>query len=313
MLNSLLTVFFSLSLLLTANIQMGSEAPDYGEMFGRIITQTGMRLQQVAARRPLKLKSMNDALNDLAAASRLMASRGEQGQILEFLELSRRHQPDNSFSWLLEGIWSNAHGQSAQADAAWERFLVLSRAYSELDKSFISWDDFHLLRKIVYELLRARGVSFQGRESDIQVRIPFSSLAQYIQHPAGGDRLLSMMFVGVLFGGLFVFAGALLAGISFQTPFLRQLMTFYGIFWFAYGLWFLDLVLELPFGWSRFQLVPGILGVSFFYAALQNLLRVIKHRRLSIAEGYEVCPHCKAVIPKLHLECPECRRSLQGD
>lgn len=307
------TCFFSLSLLLTANIQMGSESADYGEVFGKIVVKTGMRLQEAAARRPLKLKAMNDSLADLADASRQMASRGDSGEILRLLKSSRRHQSANSFSWLLEGVWLNAHGRNSEADAAWEKFLIASRVYSELDKAFINWDEFHKLRRIVYEMLRTRGVSFEGREKDIQVRVPFAALAEYIRDPAAEDRTMNIVFIAVLFGGLFFFAGALLTGQSLQTPLFRQLSALYGVFWFCYGIWFLDLFLELPFGWSRFQLVPGIAGASLVLVIGQNILSALNRRRRIIEDGYKVCPFCAAVVPRLHLECPECRRSFSGD
>ncbi len=307
------TCLFSLSLLLTANIQMGSEPADYGEIFGNIVAKTGMRLQEAAARRPLKLKSMNDSLADLADASRLMASRGDSGEVLRLLESSRRHQSANSFSWLLEGVWLNAHGRNSEADAAWEKFLVSSRVYSELDKAFIHWDDFHKLRRIAYEMLRSRGVSFEGREKDIQVRVPFAALAKYIRDPAAEDRVMNIVFIAVLFGGLFLFAGVLLTGHSLQTPLFRQLTSLYGVFWFCYGVWFLDLFLELPFGWSRFQLVPGIAGGSLVFVLGQIFLAFMNRRRRIIEDGYKVCPFCRAVITRLHLECPECRRSFSGD
>lgn len=313
MINFFTACFFSLSLLLTANIQMGSESADYGEIFGSIVAKTGMRLQEAAAKRPLKLKAMNDSLTDLANASRLMASRGDSGEILKFLENSRRHQSANSFSWLLEGIWLNAHGQNSEANAAWEKFLVSSRVYSELDKAFIQWDEFHKLRRIAYEMLRSRGVSFEGREKDIQVRVPFTALAKYIRDPASEDRVMNIVFIAVLFGGLFLFAGVLLTGQSLQSPLFRQLTALYGVFWFCYGIWFLDLFLELPFGWSRFQLVPGIAGGSLVFVLGQNFLTFMNRRRRVIEDGYKVCPFCSAVITRLHLECPECRRSFSGD
>lgn len=313
MISFLTTCFFSLSLLLTANIQVGSESSDYGEIFGRIIAQTGMRLQDVAVKRPLKLKAMNDALTDLAAASRQMASRGDFNDILGHLKSSRTHQSNNSFSWLLEGVWLNAHGRAPEADIAWEKFLVLSRSYSELDKAFIHWDEFHKLRRIVYELLRIRGVSFEGREKDIQVQVPFRALAQYLQDPAAEDRVMSLVFVTVLVGGFFFFAGAFFMGMSFHTQLFRQLTSLYSVFWFCYGIWLLDLVLELPFGWTRSQIVPGIAGVTIAFMASQNILLFLNRRRRIIEEGYKVCPYCKALITRLHLECPDCRRSFSGD
>ncbi len=307
---TLIRSFLALFLLATANIQMGEEPPDFGREFSRIITTSSMRLQEAAEKRPLKLKAMNDALVSLAAAAKGMASKGDEASILSELGNARRLYPEASFSWLLEAVWQNAHGHPQAGDKAFETFLFSSRTYSEFDKPFISWDDFHLVRRIVYELLRSRGMSFEGREKQIQVRIPFEELFRYVQSPSPEDRALNIAFIFVLFGGLFFFFFGYRGGLSFQRPIVKKLVWLYGIFWFAYGVWFLDLAFELPFGWSRFQLVPAILSAATLGLVFQWLQEVWRNQRQLISDGYRRCPHCSAIILKLNVECPECRRAV---
>lgn len=302
-------IFSFFVFLTTANIQVGSETPDVGETFGRIITQTGMRLQETAPRRPLKLKSMNDALEDLALAMRLMASRASSGDIRKNLAEVRNHYPESGFAWLLEGVWLNAHGDTLGACEAWEQFLLRSRTYTELDKAFIGWDDFHKLRRIVYELLLTRGVSFEGREKEIQVRVPFAQLAGYLRNPGAEDRWMSILFLSVLVGGFFFFAGLFLTGYPLSLVFLQPLKMLYGVFWFAYAVWVIDLALGLPLGWTRFKMIPLILGAGMM-AALFQTVSGLRNRRVVLEDGCRRCPGCKGIVTRLHLECPECRKPL---
>ncbi len=302
--------FLALFVLATANIQMGEDPPHYGQAFSRIITTSSMRLQEAAEKRPLKLKAMNDALVSLAGAAKGMASQGEEEGVLSELRSARQHYSEASFAWLLEAVWLSAHGRSAEADKAFESFLLSSRTYTEFDKAFVGWDDFHLVRRIVYELLQSRGTVFEGREKQIQVRIPFEELFRYVQSPSPEDRAMNILFIFVLFGGLFFFFFGYRTGLDFESPVVKKLTWFYGVFWFAYGIWFLDLAFELPFGGSRFQLVPAVLSAAAISFLAQTLYEIWKSRRQLLEAGYRRCPHCSAVILKLNVECPECRRAV---
>ena len=148
-----LMVFF----LAVAGVETGPEVPDYGAIFSAIITKASMQLQQAAAKRPHKLKAMNDATAETARAALLMASRGGTEEILQHLERARQAYPGDSFSWLLQAVTENSRGNTDAANRDFETFLLKSRTYSPFEQPFVSWDDFHSLRRIVYELLLSRG------------------------------------------------------------------------------------------------------------------------------------------------------------
>jgi len=300
--------FLAFLFLATVQIEMPGEAPDTGVVFSTIITRTSMRLQEVAGKRPHKLKGMNDSISETARAALLMASRGEREEILAHLEKAREHYPSNSFTWLLQAVVENAAGE--QATAEYETFLRESRTYTDFERSFLSWDDFHTLRRIVYELLRSRGVSFEGREKQIQVRIPFRALMEYVQHPSPEDKFLNIAFIAILFGGaLGLFAG-LMMGAEYGVPPLRSILVMYAAVWVAYGFWLGDLAFGLPEGWNRFRIIPWFLGLVFLSLVVQETRRILNLRSRPLEDGYQRCSRCGEVFEKLVIECPRCRKQI---
>ncbi|GAJ10786.1 unnamed protein product, partial [marine sediment metagenome] len=71
------------------------------------------------------------------------------------------------------------------------------------------------MRQNVYKLLRLRGVSFKGRELDIQTRLPFKDLMKYIMNPAPQDRVMNIVFIFVLLLGGGALALASMLGVDF--------------------------------------------------------------------------------------------------
>lgn len=302
--------FLSFFVLLTANIEMPQDAPPRQELFNEILMRTGMKLQETAAKRPHKLKGMNDSIEAMAQAMRAMASHGEPAFINARLEAAAQAYPDNPFVFLLQGIMAGTAGDIPASNAYFERFLVGSAGYTEFEKSFIPWDPYHKLRRLVYELLTARGVTFEGREKTIQAHVPFQTLMEYVRSPEPRDEAWNLFFVIFLSLGTIGFFLAHLRGADLTGYWMQTLFYEYLAAWIAYGIWFCDLAVDLPGGWSRFTLMPVILAVPLVWRLVLKTGIEWYTARAPLEEGYQRCPHCRAVIQELLVECPECRCRL---
>lgn len=304
------SLLFSLIIFATGNIQMGNEPPDYGREFGEIIAKASLRLQIVAEKRPLKLSQWNDSLGKMAAATLLMASKGEPAKIEALLEASRKSHPGNSFAILLQAILQNARGDQKAANKTFEQFLLKSKKFTELEETFLHWGEFHMLRRTVFEVLRARKISFKGREEEIQAYIPYEQFFQYVMNPGREDWIMNVALVILILGGGVLLVTASLTGVEFSAPPASSLLTMYVMVWIAYAAWIFDLAFGLPFGLSRTAVVPLFLVLVSLSILTLDLLAYLSDRARPLEEGYRRCPHCSGIIVALSTECMHCRKKV---
>lgn len=306
------TLLLSLFFLATANIQIGQEDPDYGKRFGRIIKQASINIQEVARRRPFRLKNWNNSMEQTAIAARAMASDQHFDVAWEALENARQFHPDNNFAILLQAVLMNSSQGEQAANAYFEQFLFKSITYTEFEESFIKWAPFHMLRRIVYELLVSRGVSFEGREEEIQVRIPYAEFFEYVMRPSHKDWIMNVSFVILILGGAVALILMSLQGMEFSGSIAGTLLTIYMLVWIAYGLWIFDLAIGLPGPWSRHSVVTVFLGTTIGGLILFETYLHWKDRNRPLEDGYRRCPYCRAIIVELSIECSECHRKIDN-
>lgn len=297
-------------ILANADIYLAGEQKDYADTFGRILVSAGIRLQEAAQKRPLRLKHLNDSLSATAEAARGMASKRWPSEVEEILRRARQSYDGNSFALLLMAVLRDSEGDTAHANRLFEDFLMQSRTFTDFEKTFLTWDEFHKLRRIVFELLSSRGVEFSGREEQIQVQIPFESLMQYVRDPSREDRFWNLFFIGTIFLGIFLIFGAALMGVDLSSFGARSFIYFYAVTWLCYVLWFLDLAIGLPWGMHRSWVVPALLSVTVILRMAQGSYGYWRRKTEPMVEGYRRCPGCGAVIEKLRLECPKCRKEV---
>ncbi|MBI3313459.1 MAG: hypothetical protein HYZ83_04440 [Candidatus Omnitrophica bacterium] len=283
---------------------------DFGEEFGKIITQASIKLQQVAPKRSFKLKAYNDSLEKTAKAALGMASREKPEVIGALLDEALKDYDKNSFAILLKAILASARQDEQGATRLYEEFLLKSRTFSEFEQAFLKWGEFHFLRRVAYGILSSRGISFAGREQQIRVRTPYEQLAFYGLRPGGWDRFMNIAFLVIILGGAVALVFWALAGAQFWETIPGGILGLYVAVWVSYGTWIFDLAFGLPWGWSRFVVVPVFLG-SMLFIFLASVTREIWEERLRpLEQGYKRCPYCRAVIEELLIECSVCRRKI---
>ncbi|MFZ5802417.1 MAG: hypothetical protein ACOY3K_04820 [Candidatus Omnitrophota bacterium] len=306
----MLPLLFVSLLVAAADIQIGEAPPDHEKIFSEIITKAAIRLQKLSEKRPLKLAKLNDSLERTAAGARFMAQKGAEGEAWKALEEAKALYDHNSFALLLQAILKNASGDLAAANALFEQYLIQSRRYTPFDESFLKWADFHTLRRAVYHLLVSRGISFKGREREIHVQAPFPEFFAYLMDPKREDFLMNLILVIMIVGGGIFLVLAQIRGVEWSPSFPGALAMVYLFVWVAYGLWISDLAFGLPWGLPRIVVVPVFLLLTAVPTMGLEIFFYFREKNKPLAEGFRRCPHCKAPVLELSIECPECKKKI---
>jgi len=300
-------LLFGLLLLASGNIEFGDLSEEYPASFHGILQKASWRIAQQAPQRPYHLKKWNDALSEMGQAIEGMMEGAKTSEVLKHLKKSRKDDPKNSFALLLKAVVHETQGHSASANRALENFLLESRKYSDFEETFLRWADFHKLRRMVFNLLEDRGISFEGRERDIQVVVPYYEFIQYLMNPKREDAVMNVAFVVIILGGGVLLILASLRGVDFSEGVAGSLLSVYMVIWLSYGLWIFDLAFGLPFGWSRFYVIPIFLGGTSITLIICEMVSAWQDKHRPLEAGYKRCSKCGAAVPKLMVECSECR------
>lgn len=310
LLTLLLMVLSGFKPALRADVKL-AEPPNYADEFGRVMIRAAIKLQEQAPKRFFKIKAMNDSLELTARAAYGINSGSDKLAVLIDLAEARRIYERNSFAWLLEAVVANAEGNTGHANRCYENFLLGSRTFSEFEESFLKWGEFHFLRRIVYEILKSRGVSFEGREQEVQVRIPYEKLILYGMKPGTWDMNANIFFLVLILGGAVGLVFLSLYGADFSGTIPGGLLSLYLAVWVAYGTWIFDLAFGLPGKLTRFWVVPLFLGTLVFLFGVTVARKFWEEHYQPVDEGFRRCPHCRGIIEVLLIECRYCRKLVE--
>ena len=232
------------------------------------------------------------------------------GPVSSLLDSAQKDYPENYFTLFVEALILDVREDRANANRFFAKFLVEGHTYTDFEKAFIMQGDFKALRREIENLLTGRGISLKGHENQIAYRVPMQGLENYKRRPARNDQVLNIIFLAVLLGGGVCLILMAFAGAEFWKPVLRSVLGMYLSFWVAYGLWLLDLAFGLPYGVSRFKVIPIFLGAAALFLVLRELRTFVREKSRPLETGYKRCPHCKAVIVALATECFYCKKPV---
>lgn len=288
-----------------------AETSSVQQDFYLILKSFNEKVAQVAKQRPYKMKGMNDSVLAMARAMEAMASSKGASAAQKGLDEAENAYPQNYFIHLLYAMMYDAQSQNEKATASFESFLIRSRAYTEFERPLMAWRNFHHLRRLIHQILLERGVNFQGREAQIQLRIPFESFMEYLKHPEKEDEILNWFFVCVIVFGVLILIFSHFAEADFNSFWLSFFVRLYVTTWIAYIGWMLDLLFGLPFELSRMKLVAILYFFVFLVFAASRIVKALFVRMRPLEEGYRRCRKCSEVFLKMIIECPNCRHVHQ--
>ncbi len=283
---------------------------DYTPRFQTQIKKTLEGINQAAKRRLLKFKGMNDSLEKTSRAAGMFWNWQSAGPVSSLLDAAQKDYPENHFTLFVEALILDAREDTANANRFFAKFLVEGRTYTDFEKAFLTHEDFQALRREIENLLTGRGISLRGHEDQIADRVPMQGLENYKRKPSRNDQVLNIIFLAVLLGGGVCLILTAFAGAEFWRPVLRSVLGLYLSFWVAYGIWLLDLAFGLPYGVSRFKVIPVFLGATALFLLLRELWAFVREKSRPLETGFKRCPHCNAVILALSVECVYCKRRL---
>ncbi|MBP9865088.1 MAG: hypothetical protein KBC91_01650, partial [Candidatus Omnitrophica bacterium] len=118
------------------------------------------------------------------------------------------------------------------------------------------------------------------------------------------------IFTGCILAGaiLFVFCSA--AGMEVYRSLGVSLAVLYTAVWLAYGCWIYDRAYGLPWGLDRVKVSAVIFGAAFAMS-LFEIWTAWRYAHPRLEDGYRRCPHCKAIIVELSVECEFCRKKIR--
>jgi hypothetical protein len=293
------------------DVEAGAER--YNEAMLRVFQKAHAQLEQTAPKRPFKLTAMNDSLAATYQATRVMIASQDAEAIFKLLKKAQERYAANSFSILLEAMVFEVEGKRDQANQYFEKFLLESRTYTPFDEKILKRYDFYLLRRSIYNLLEARGVTFEGRESEIQNQPSFEALVKYLLEPQKEDTTANLLLLALIFGGGVFLAYAAVTGAALDGHFTSTLPLLYVFIWIAYGFWITDLAFGLPFGWTRRGALIFFLGGGLTFNLAAGFWFDWKEKTRPLGNGMTRCPCCKFVIVSLLVECPKCHSLLKRE
>ncbi len=283
-------------------------SPEQNRSWGELLKKTVTHIEQMAPKRPFKLKALNDSLDKTARAIKVMNTSKDYPAVLALLAAARRDYSENDFALLLEGVVAGSMNQKTLEIKRFEEFLYASKTYTSFDKTFLTFAEFQQLRKTIQNFLTAQGTSFRGKEKAIELRLPMHAFVQYLVNPGPRDALYAGVFLFSIIAGALLLLFAHFWGVDFSRLLPRALILLYLNIWLAYAVWLVDLVAGLPWGLNRFTAIPYSFLFSFFTFLFMEGLLYYREQKRPLPEGYRRCQYCKKIIPQIAVECPECRR-----
>jgi len=309
MIKSLL--FFCIVFFPIAQLHPGWDEPNPKRVIGEITKITAEVIAHKAPRRPYQLAYMNDSLIHLSNALTDALQGKSVDQVLSEAKLARDEFDDNYFTYLVEALLYERDGYDTEATQAFEIFLKSSQRYTAFEKMFITYEQYTYLRLAISQLLKSRGIHFEGREEEVAHKIERKGLTEFLIDPSRFDQLMKYMFPIVLLAGFVFFFYTKLSGSTMPDLIVDAVLFVYLFCWIAYGTWWVGLNFGLPFGWSRFYVVPTLL---LFPLGVIGLLKALSFftKSQEMPSGMRKCPHCGAEVTRLETVCSECNKLISA-
>jgi len=325
-----ISVLFSV-LFLTAALGYAGETDALKEYMERIAA----KMEKSAPRRPFQLPAMNESLmltwqavqayrqsvdsgvggtdamlpDSLSPAGLPLgrvhrAVRRDLAPVKALFDQAAARYPQNAFVDLWEAQIAVDEDHRSQSNQELVAFLKSSARYTAFEKELLSAEEFAGLRTAVRTLLKSRGMMASDWEAPPSVFKQFSSLSAREKT----DRVVVSVFAVVLFLGAIGLFFAYWNGVPFLKGLPWVCFRIYLCVGIASALWIVDWTRGLPWGLSRFKIVPWFLAGAVCYFMAREIFRFGWERYGPVQKGFVRCRHCGQIFPELMLECPECHR-----
>lgn len=312
----LLRIFFlSLSLVLFSLSTHAQELRDQllDENFKRLVNRTLDNIRATAGKPVSLFKSPRESNESIIKAMELI-------QIDKNYELGRKHlrraiaiNKRNFFAYLLMGITLELGNKTVESTPYYLGFLKYSLKSSFMEHGIpIDAKDIHFMRTHVRELLLKRNVDISEGIKNLDLKIRRVSLFDFLGRKKPSEVIYGTVFYLFIVFGLIYYYYRKNEGPS---TFFRWESILFKLVWSAFAIGVLEvmqMLLAAPYLFSpliqRTVLLVIVAGGYVFLSLFKekrDIQELLKNPQL------RQCSHCKKVIPKINIECPNCKKHLQ--
>ncbi|MFA6600800.1 MAG: hypothetical protein WC352_02510 [Candidatus Omnitrophota bacterium] len=283
----------------------GGSEPRAVEAFHKELGLAARRAAGLKTDRLTKVKAINDSYRLTAQAVRVLDGSGDPREAIALLREAVRKLDSNRLAYLLLGAIFEKADQPEEAARVYADFYRYSLALSPVENQLIGPQALEVFREYVEIRFRQWGRSLPEPKVPLGVR---RARSLTLLENSGIARKLNLILPILAVGGLVLLMLLRVSGLEVPALLGYFLGRLYLLAVLSYALWAAHFYLGLPF-WGSMEAEFGRVG-GFGFAAVTVLtaMRYWRDERAKITEGLAACPHCRAVVSKLCVECPECKR-----
>jgi hypothetical protein len=253
-----------------------------------------------------RIKKINDSYQLTAQAIQVLAQRGDVANAIPLLGEASKKYDGNRMAYLLLGAAYEMKGDRTAATGAYGNFYRYSLTLVPFERDLIGPSSLGIFRGYVEKRFLEWGrklpeplVGFELRKMRSLVMLESSKVGQRI------NLILPIMVVV----GLALILLARMLPFEFPAAVSFFGVSFYLLVVLGYLLWAAHFFMGLPF------LVSIEAEYILFFGAGTALICLLYAANLFFDPGHEPktgdsksCPHCRATILRVSVECPVCKR-----
>lgn len=285
-------------------------ASDPGQRaFRNELSLVARRSAELGKKRFSKIKNINDSYQLTAAAIRVLSERGEAAAAIPLLREASEKYDGNRMAFLLLGAVFEKMGNRSDAARAYADFYRISLTMVPFEKELIGPSSLRTFCGYVEKRFSEWGLTLPEPRVGFELQRVRSVVM--LERSRAGQWINLILPVMVLVGLVLMLLArlghvALPAGVAYFS------VSFYLLLVLGYLLWVAHFFLGLPFLISletEYALFFGAGAVSI--CSLYAANRFFDRRREPRTEDSKICPHCRAIILRMALECPLCKRACR--
>ncbi len=281
--------------------------------FQQTVTRTLDNIRAAAGKPLSPFKKPREANQNIITAMELI-------QIDQNYEEGRKHlikaisiNKDNFFAYLLVAITLELENKTIESTPYYLGFLKQSVESSVYEHGIlITPQDIRLMRAHVRELLLKRNVNISEGIDNLDLSIPRFSLFAFWENKELFDVTYDTLFLFFIIIGLIYYFYRKNEGPSYFSKWESILFKLVWCGLFIGLLEIIQLLFPVPYLFTPLtQRTLLLVGLAGGYIILSQLKESSDIREALKNPQYRQCPHCKKIVPKINVECPNCKKHIQ--
>ena len=277
--------------------------------FRNELSLVARRSVELGRKRFSKIKNINDSYQLTAKAIRALSERGDVVSAIPLLREASEKYDGNRMAYLLLGAVFERMGERNAAAHAYADFYRISLTLVPFEKELIGPSSLRIFCGYVEKRFSEWGLTLPTPRVGFELQRVRSVIM--LERSRVGQWINLILPVLVLVGLVLILL-ARLGPIALPAAVVYFSVSFYLLLVLGYLLWAAHFFMGLPFLISletEYALFFG--GGTVLIGLLYAANRFLDPRREPKTEDSKICPHCHALILRVALECPICKRACR--